>query len=95
MTDLPVPNARAISEATEADAKLALQHPTEACDWELFDQSFIVSAHAMVIARIDGIGTGYPHVVWAMKYQNIFSMQRDWEEIKSVPQSITTDRRKP
>lgn len=90
----PVPLARSIGEATEADAKLALQHPTEFCDWPLFDKQFIMSTYSMVIARIDGMGTGHPYVEWALKYDNVFSMHRDWLEIKSVPEA-THGRVKP
>lgn len=89
-----VPESRSIGEATEADTKVALQNIDQTCYWSIFEQEYIYSIKAMVIARVDGIGTGHPYVYYALKYDNIFSMMRDWQEIRSVPESVTDMRRR-
>lgn len=88
------PNHRAIGEATDADMKIALQNISQVCSWEFFDIEFLLSEKAMVIGRVDGIGTGFPTMEWALKYNNPFSMTLDWNEILSVPGALREARRK-
>lgn len=87
------PNTRSIGSATEADTKMAMQYPDAMCEWEFFNQSFIYSTRAMVIMRIDGVGSETPNVAWALKYANPFSLMRDWQEIESVPGSVRVNKR--
>lgn len=74
----------AISFATDAETRLALNNSDEVLEWETVGYTFVKSARACVIVRSGALGGDTREVHGGWKFGNVFAMERAWQEIKVV-----------
>lgn len=74
----------AISWASEADIRLALDNSDGVLEWETVGFTFVKSARACVIVRSGALGGDTREVHGGWKFANVFAMERAWQEILVV-----------